>query len=194
MSDRPPKQIRELLLLEAARLAVAQDSATRLNIAEVTAAAKLGESDFYLCFPDRRAFLLDLLKDFLDQTRADAIDALGRVPAGIPRIVAAFESYWDANCRWRPMRELALHFRNDAEGAELLRLRAHGAATIAQYELKAIGWKHPAASARLAMQMCVETAVAEFEVRHPLPDMREATLAYFREPWPKQPTENDFLP
>jgi len=185
MGDQPPKQIREQLLQQAARLAVEQGSALRLEGAVVAAAAGLGEGDFSLCFADHRAFLLALMVHFLDRARAEAIEALEGAAPGIPRIVTAFVRFWDANCRWRPMRELALHLCCDPEGAEVLRLRSLGAAKITQFELAAIGWKHPAASAWLVTQMCVETAVAEFEAGRELPEMREAVLAYFREPWPR---------
>ena len=163
---------------------MARGSAVELPEAEVAAAAAITPDQFASAYADRRAYLLALLLDFLDLARADAIDTLEQSESGIPRIAAAFERYWDANLRWRPMRELALHFRADPEGAELLRGRLHGVMLIAQYELKRIEWPLPAAVARLAANMCVETAIAEYVAGRALPELRYSVLNYFREPRP----------
>ncbi|HZR37610.1 MAG TPA: hypothetical protein VFA75_19720 [Nevskia sp.] len=185
MADTDFKQLRERILKAAADLSVPRGSALGLTDAEVIASAGIGADEFPGAFADRRAFLLALLLHFLDLARADAIDTLAQTDSGIPRIAAAFERYWDANLRWRPMRELALHFRGDPEGAEILRARLHGVTLIAQYELGRVGWPHPAAVARLAASLCVETAVAEYEAGHALPELRYSVLSYFREPRPK---------
>jgi hypothetical protein len=185
MAEAGPKELRERVLKAARELSVPRGSALQLPDAEVIAAAGIGVQQFHDAFADRRAYLLALLLDFLDLARADAIDTLAQSENGVPRIAAAFERYWDANLRWRPMRELALHFRGDPEGAEILRARLHGVTLIAQYELKRIDWPHPAAAARLAANMCVETAIAEYEAGHALPELRYAVLSYFREPRPK---------
>jgi len=184
MADAGLKQLRERILKAARELSVPRGSALNLADAEVVSAAGVSAGEFASAFADRRAFLLALLTDFLDLARADAIETLAQSESGIPRIAAAFERYWDANLRWRPMRELALYFRVDPEGAEILRARLHGVTLIAQYELNHIEWPHPAAVARLAANMCVETAVAEYEAGRALPELRYSVLNYFREPRP----------
>lgn len=185
MADAALKQLRERILKAARDLSVPRGSALEVPDAELFAAAGVSEAEFHGAFADRRAYLLALLLDFLDLARADAIDTLSQSESGVPRIVAAFERYWDANLRWRPMRELALHFRADPEGSEILRARLHGVTLIAQYELKRIDWPHAAAAARLAANMCVETAIAEYEAGRALPELRYSVFSYFREPRPK---------
>ncbi len=184
MADAGLKLLRERILKAARELSVPRGSALGLTDEEVIAAVGITAGEFRDAFADRRAFLLALLLDFLDLARADAIETLAQSESGIPRIAAAFERYWDANLCWRPMRELALHFRFDSEGAEVLRARLHGVTLIAQYELNAIDWPHPAAAARLAANMCVETAIAEYEAGRALPELRYSVLNYFREPRP----------
>lgn len=185
MGDADLRELRGRTLAAARELSVARGSALELSDAELIAAAGITPAEFTMAYADRRAYLLALLQDFLDLARADAIDTLAQSTSGIPRIAAAFERYWDANLRWRPMRELALHFRTDAEGAEILRGRLHGVTMIAQYELNRIGWPHAAAVARLAANMCVETAIAEYEAGRALPELRYSALSFFREPRPK---------
>src|SRR5882757_290857 len=171
MSEVDLRELRRRILAAARDLSVARGSALELANAEVIAVAGVSEAEFTSAYADRRAYLLALLLDFLDLARADAIDSLAQSSSGIPRIAAAFERYWDSNLRWRPMRELALHFRTDVEGAEILRGRLHGVTMIAQYELNRIGWPHAAAAARLAANMCVETAIAEYEAGRALPEL-----------------------
>jgi AcrR family transcriptional regulator len=184
----------KLVLLEAGvRLSQEKGSAVALKVASVCSAAGLSRESFNACFTDRRAYLLALLQHYLDLARAEAIETLSLTPPGVARIQAAFQTYWTANLRWRPMRELAIHFRADPAGAEMLRVRLAGVVMIAQHELKSTGWPWPAATARLAGMMCVETAVAEFEARQELPDMRRAALAFFREPRP-QISDGEVLP
>lgn len=185
MGEVELRQLRWRIVAAARRLSVARGSALDLPEAEVLAEAEVSAADFATAFPDRRAFLLAQLLDFLDLARGDAINSLANAPPGLSRVATAFQRYWDANLRWRPMRELALHFRGDPEGAEILRARLHGVIMIAQHELAATGWPYPAATARLAASLCVETAIAEFEAGKPLPEMRYTALAYFREPKPK---------
>lgn len=173
----PSKQ----LLIDVGRdLALKQGSAVALSIEQVMQAANVPAPLFYTYFPDWRSYLLALLQYFLDLARAESIQAMMMSPLGLPRIFAAWVSYWDANLRWRPLRELAIHFRTDAEGSEILRMRLAGVVMIAQHELKSIQWPHPAEAARLTGQMVVETAVAEFEAGHALPAMRQCVLDYFR--------------
>ena len=193
MSDTDLRQLRGRILAAARELSVAGGSALDLPDSELIAEAGVSQDEFTSAYADRRAYLLALLLDFLDRARADAIDTLAQSPPGVPRIAAAFERYWDCNLRWRPMRELALHFRTDAEGAEILRGRLHGVTMIAQYDLNRIDWPHAAAAARLAANMCVETAIAEYEARHILPELRYSVLSYFREPRPK-PFDSSVMP
>ena len=185
MSDTDLRQLRGRILAAARELSVSRGAVLDLPDGEVIATAGMSQAEFESAYADRRAYLLALLLDFLDRARADAIDSLAQSPPGIPRIAAAFERYWDSNLRWRPMRELALYFRADPEGAEILRGRLHGVTMIAQYELNRIDWPHAAAAARLAANMCVETAIAEYEAGHVLPELRYSVLSYFREPRPK---------
>ncbi|MDE0853739.1 MAG: hypothetical protein OSA97_04885 [Nevskia sp.] len=185
MDEVELRELRGRILVAARELSVSLGSALELPEAEVLAAAGISPAQFNAAFADGRSYLLALLLDFLDRARADAIDSLAQSPPGVPRIAAAFERYWDSNLRWRPMRELALHFRADPEGGEVLRARLHGVTMIAQYELNRIDWPHAAAVARLAANMCVETAIAEYEARRVLPELRYAVLSYFREPRPK---------
>jgi hypothetical protein len=185
MGEVEVRQLRGRVVAAARRLSVERGSALRLPQADLLAAAGIVQAEFDQAFANRHAFLLALLQDFLDLARADAINSLATAPPGLSRVVTAFERYWEANLRWRPMRELALYFRGDPEGAEIMRARLHGVIMIAQYELTQVGWPHPGATARLAASLCVETAIAEYEARRPLPEMRYAALSYFREPMPK---------
>jgi TetR/AcrR family transcriptional regulator, transcriptional repressor for nem operon len=185
MSETDLRQLRGRILAAARELSTQSGSALQLGEDQLVAAAGITPAQFAEAYTDRRAYLLALLLDFLDRARADAIDTLAQSPPGIPRICAAFERYWDSNLKWRPMRELALHFRGDAEGAEILRARLHGVTMIAQYELDGVGWPYPAAAARLVANLCVETAVIEYEAGRALPEVRYSALAYLREPRPK---------
>lgn len=175
----PSRQV----LIEAGRdLSLEAGSAVRLTTEQITRAANIPEPLFYALFSDQRTYLLALMQYFLDLARAESINAMSKSPIGLPRIFAAWVSYWDANLRWRPLRELAIHFKTDKEGSEILRMRLAGVVMIAQHELKTIHWPHPAEVARLTAQMVVETAVAEFEAGHALPAMRESVLIYFKTP------------
>jgi hypothetical protein len=193
MNEAELKQLRGRILATARELSTQRGSALEVLNAEVMSAAGITPEQFVEAFPDRRSYLLALLLDFLDSARADAIDTLAQSDQGVARICAAFERYWDSNLKWRPMRELALHFRGDEEGSEILRARLHGVTMIAQYELDRAGWPHPAAAARLLATLCVETAVMEYEAGRALPEVRHSALAYLREPRPKS-LDGDAVP
>lgn len=179
MSEAQTLPSRQKLIEVGKELSLKHGSAVQLTIKQIAQAANISEELFQTFFDDKRVYLLALMQYFLDLARAEAIEAMTRSAMGLPRIFAAWTSYWDANLRWRPLRELAIHFRTDQEGSDILRMRLAGVVMIAQHELKSIRWPNAAETARLSAQMVVETAVAEYEAGQALPAMRESVLAYF---------------
>jgi AcrR family transcriptional regulator len=184
MQDAQSLPSRQILIEAGKVLSVREGSAMQLSIEQLCLATNLPEPLFYTYFSDLRAYRMALLQHYLDLARAEAIGGMMASASGLPRIFAAWTQYWDANLQWRPLRELAIHFRTDVEGFEILRMRLAGVVLICQYELKSIQWPNPAETARLTAHMVVETAVAEFEAGRALPAMRETVLAYFRAPPP----------
>lgn len=175
---------RTVLLEAGKRLALEQGSAVQMSMEAVMQIANIPEPLFHTYFSDRRRYLLALLQHLLDEARAEVLAAISKEPQSATRVRTAFDMYLDANLRRRPLRELANHFRTDAEGHEMLRARAHGVALITEIELKTAGWPHAQACARLLTAMVLETASAEFEAGKKLAPMREALYAYLKVPFP----------
>lgn len=176
------KPMRDALLEAAITLAQQRGSALQLTMAEIAAEASESLQQAQQCYPDMALFHRELLQYLLDLARANAIETMPTARPGLARIRTAFQAYLDINLRHRALRELALHFRNDPDGAERLRLRARGVKMLTQMELHAAGWPNSAPAARLLTAMVLDVAVAEFEAGGALPSLREAMFAYLKLP------------
>lgn len=176
------KLIRDALLEAAITLAQQRGGALQLTIAEIAREASESPQQAQQCYPEMAVFHRELLQYLLDLARAGVIEMMPTAKPGLSRIRKAFETYLDTNLRHRALRELALHFRNDPDGAERLRMRAHGVMLLTQMELHVAGWPNSAPAARLLTAMVQDVAIAEFEAAAPLPSLRETMFAYLSLP------------
>lgn len=191
MQDADQAQ-RDALMEAAITLAEQRGGVLALPLAEVAQQAHEPLADAERLYPELTPFWLDLLQYLLDLARAAVIESMPGTRPGLSRIRTAYETYLDTNLRHRALRELALHFRGHAEGAERLRSRAHGVMLITQVELRTAGWPNAAPAARLLTAMVLEVALAEYEAAAPLPDLRTAMFNYLN--LPASGTQADPMP
>lgn len=163
--------LRSRALLAATRLALRVGDAP-LSAADACREAGLPPDSASRLWPEALQFELDLLAALLDEVRDSVAKITSGMPPGLPRLQLAIEAYLEANLARPALRRLGLQLQRHAAGAAILRSRVAGFTLMMEMELKTLHWPHPAASARLFTAALLETAYAEYEARHALPELR----------------------
>ena len=170
-------------LLTAARQ-LADRGERRFDTGTLAAAAQLSPSTIERSYADLDLLLCDLLAQMDDEVRDLVAKVTLGMPAGRARLQLALDAYLQALLERPALHALAHRLRFHAEGAALIRRRVSGFNMLLVLELKACGWPHPAATARLCTAALIETAVAEAEAARKLPELRGLLLDYFSTPLP----------
>lgn len=153
----------------------------QLTVAQLVRAAAVSEQDFSTTFTDLAGYRLALLRHMMDVVRAEVLEKLkNATEVGLTRAWLGVEAFLDSNLRHPAMRRLAHELRTDATAIDLLRKRTTGYAMVFKLELDTLGCLSPAAAARLATAMIVETAKAENEAGHAQPELRRALYVYLK--------------
>ena len=137
-----------------------------LSVNTVVAEAKLAKGTFYVHFADRDAFL-DALHERFYADVADAMaKAVGDQPAGAERLYRGVEAYLEACLARRGVKALLLEMRSEAHVTSAIMEREKGFARLAEPNLRAMGCRDAAVTARLLVAMTSETALLELEAGH----------------------------
>jgi AcrR family transcriptional regulator len=172
-----PAHLRDRLLAAGRRLLerVGADGVTAESVAEE---AGLKAGTFQRHFGTPEAFLCALMEAMADEVRASLAKLTLNMPAGLPRMKLAIDSYLAANVERPRLRELVTRLRADPEGARAIQRRIVAFTMMMELELKSLKRPRASATARLLTAAVIETSMAEYEARAPLPDFRATLYTY----------------
>jgi AcrR family transcriptional regulator len=140
--------------------------------------AGVAKGTFFHHFGDRARFLVALHREFHDRLFAEITDAVGGMPPGRDRLLAAAAAYLDACLRRRGIRALLLEARAEPLIANAIAQRNQQAVRLLTPDFAAIGWADPADGAALWTALVVEAALLELAAGERRPATRNA-LARF---------------
>jgi len=152
---------KRLSLLQAGLHLADQFGLANMSVNDVAAEAGVGKGSFYVHFPDRAAFMLELHRGFHDELTGRVREATSGMSPGLDRLAAATTAYLDTCLREGNVRALLLDMRSEMQVAEEVAARAAQITRLVEQDLRAAGWPDPGPAARLYMSMCTDTAVAE---------------------------------
>jgi TetR/AcrR family transcriptional repressor of nem operon len=152
---------KRLSLLEAGLHLAEQYGLANMSVNDVAAEADVGKGSFYVHFPDRAAFVLELHRGFHDELMDRVRSATAGMPPGRDRLTAASTTFLDTCLRARNVRALLLDIRSELQVADEIGVRIAQLTRMFEQDLRALGWPDPAAAARLFTSMCTETSVSE---------------------------------
>jgi AcrR family transcriptional regulator len=164
---RPPvseagKRTREALL-DAGSTVAERAGLAGLSVNAVVAEAELAKGTFYVHFADRDAFL-DALHERFHANIGRAISAaVGDLPYGAERLSVGVGAYLDACLAQRAVKPLLREIRAGAHGANAMAERESAMARLSDPNLRAMGCRDVAVTARLLVAMIAETALLELE-------------------------------
>ncbi|MGH8456595.1 MAG: TetR/AcrR family transcriptional regulator [Stenotrophobium sp.] len=167
-------------LLDAGCALVHTQAFASLRIDDIVEQAGVAKGTFYLHFPDRTAFLVDLHRRFHDEIMAAVEQATVKKTHGNAKLLAGSLAYLDACLRKHPVKALLIGAR--AEPAIQTEIGHQNArfTRLASQSFSAAGWQASSHAARLWVGMVAEAALAEAEAGRAIPALRKA-LARFLE-------------
>ena len=148
-------------LLEAGLHLADQFGLANMSVNDVAAGAGVGKGSFYVHFPDRAAFVLELHRGFHDNLVAEIRESCAGMTPGLERLTTAATTYLDTCLRDRDVRALLLDIRSELNVADEVAARVAQITRLFEQDLRAARWTDPAPAARLFTSMCAETSVAE---------------------------------
>ena len=154
---------KRLSLLEAGLHLADQFGLANMSVNDVAAEADVGKGSFYVHFPDRAAFVLELHRGFHDNLLAELKESSAGMPPGSERLTTVVTAFLDSCLSERTVRALLLDVRSEMQVADEIAARVAQVTRLIEQDLRAMGWPDPAPSARLFMSMCTETAVTELQ-------------------------------
>jgi TetR/AcrR family transcriptional repressor of nem operon len=140
--------------------------------------AGVSKGTFFHHFQDRAGFLLAVHTGFHDNLLAAIQRQVGPVPPGRDRLLAHAKAYLDGCLRHRGVRALLLEARAEPVIAEAVLDRNEALTDLIGVDFKAMGWPHPADSARLWIALVVEAALIELRLGRRSPSARAALQHY----------------
>ena len=158
---RDPQRTRTALL-DAGQELADDTGIAKLSVNRLVAAAGSSKGAFFHHFPTRQDYLLALHRRVHDRLLEEIVAAAGDLPPGRERLLAGAEAYLDAFLRDRGVRGLLLDARAEPLILAEVSRRNEQTARLIEPDLGALGWKQPAASARLWIALVAEAAVVEF--------------------------------
>jgi AcrR family transcriptional regulator len=148
-------------LLDAGLAVAERVGLAGMSVNRVVAAAGVAKGTFYVHFPDRGEFLRALHARFHDQVTRVVVESIEGMEPGPDRLRRGMGTYLDACLQAGGVKALLLEARNDGTVADQVALRNDAFAELAAPDLRAMGWQHPAAAARLLIAMSAEVALVE---------------------------------
>ena len=152
---------KRLSLLAAGAMLAEQYGLANMSVNDVAAEAGVGKGSFYVHFPDRAAFLLELHHGFHESLLTAVRESGAGMTPGLERLTAAVTTYLDTCLHATNVRALLLDMRSEMQVAEDIAARTAQITRIFEQDFRAAGWPDTGPAARLFMAMCTETAVAE---------------------------------
>ena len=149
-----------------------------MSVNDVAAEADVGKGSFYVHFPDRAAFLLELHRRFHDQLIADIRESCAGMTPGVDRLTTAATTFLDFCLRERTVRPLLLDMRSELQVADEIATRTAQITRLFEQDLRAMGWPDPGPAARLFMSMCSDAAVSELHRARRDSALRRSLLRY----------------
>jgi TetR/AcrR family transcriptional regulator, transcriptional repressor for nem operon len=174
---RDPEGKRISLLASGLALAD-QYGLANMSVNDVAAEAGVGKGSFYVHFPDRAAFLLELHQGFHDDLLGAIRTSCSDMTPGIERLTTAATTYLDVCLRESNVRALLLDMRSELLVADEIASRVAQLTRLFEQDLRAAGWPDPAPAARLFTSMCTDTAVAELQRGRRDTGLRRSLLRY----------------
>ena len=142
--------------------------------------AGVSKGTFFHHFGDRMTYLVALHRKFHDRLAVEVGQAVDGMAPGRDRLDAVARSYLDACLRDRGVKALLLEARGSTVIVDEVARRNADTAHFVEPDFRAMGWRHPLASARLWIAMTAECALIELERGRKDPVARDA-LAQFIE-------------
>jgi AcrR family transcriptional regulator len=152
---------KRIALLDAGLHLADQYGLGNMSVNDVAAEADVGKGSFYVHFPDRAAFLLELHRRFHDELTAAIRESSGGMTPGVSRLTANAAAFLDFCLRQRNVRPLLLDMRSELQVADEVAGRTAQITRLVEQDLRAAGWSDAAPAARLFMAMLTDTAVSE---------------------------------
>ncbi|MGH8529420.1 MAG: hypothetical protein ACRETN_06190 [Nevskiales bacterium] len=172
------ERTRQALLLAGAQLLQRGVPCTELTVSSLAQAAQVAPGAYYLHFDGLEAFQLALLRQLLDEVRAEVTQSMTATPPGKHRLQQAVTTYFDASLQRPALRTLLRDLHFHAAARDLLRTRARGYTTLIRLEFELLRWPQPAAAAHLYVAMTTEIVMAELEAGAAQPELRHVMFGY----------------
>jgi AcrR family transcriptional regulator len=150
-------------LVEAGFDLAASSSLNRLTVDAIVDKAGVAKGTFYVHFPNRTAFLVELHNQFHERLRFAIVAATADIPPGGKRLRVGTETYLDGCLRERAVKALLLEARSEDPIAAEVRRRNTEFAALATDNFAAMGWPDAETSARLFVILGAEAALMELE-------------------------------
>ena len=166
-------------LLDAGLDLAASGSLNHLTVDSVVKKAEVAKGTFYVHFPDRTAFLVELHRQFHERLRDAILKAVADLPPGVERLRKATEAYLDGCLHERAVKALLLEARSEAPIAAEVQRRNEAFAALAQADFRALGWPHPEISARLFVILAAEAALVDLDTGRN-EDLRQSVWRFAR--------------
>jgi AcrR family transcriptional regulator len=149
-----------------------------LSVNAIVAEAGVAKGTFFHHFGDRSGYLVAIHREFHDRLFAEVTEAIGHLPPGRDRLLAAAEAYLDICLRHRGVRALLLEARAEPAVADAIAERNRQAVGLTRTDFAALDWTHPAEGAALWNGLVVEAALLELTAGRRRPTIREAMARF----------------
>src|SRR5258708_1877979 len=124
-------------LLEAGLHLADQFGLANMSVNDVAAGAGVGKGSFYVHFPDRAAFVLELHRGFHDNLVAEIRESCAGMTPGLERLTTAATTYLDTCLRDRDVRALLLDIRSELNVADEVAARVAQITRLFEQDLRA---------------------------------------------------------
>ena len=169
---------KRIALLEAGLRLADRYGLSNMSVNDVAAEAGVGKGSFYVHFPDRAAFLLELHGGFHELLLEEVEAAAGSMAPGLARLARTTVAFLDTCLRERSVRALLLDVRSDPQVSDDIASRTAQITRRFEQDLRAARWPDPGPAAKLFMSMCSDTSVSELARGRRDASLRRALLHF----------------
>ncbi len=168
------------MLLDAGFAAAESGTLASTPVDEIVRVAGVSKGTFYVHFPDRSSYLVELHRSFYDALGLKVRAAMTALPPGGERLRRGAEAYLDECLRARGVKAMLLEVRSDPVVAARIREHNAGYVDLVVADFSALGAPDAAAVARLFIAAVHETALGELEAGRPRQQLRRALWHFAR--------------
>lgn len=162
-------------LLEAGLRLSRRAPLSRISTAVIATEAGLPSARFFDAYPDLAHFLIDLYRaHFLQPVRALIEAGQARLPPGVERTRAVTTTYLDYSLGHQGLRRWAIEGRSLGDFDAAYASDSRGLQLLARVELQPLGFRDPAAAARLYAAMLYELTTVELADGREHPALRNS--------------------